>query len=76
MQLINAALTIMEGSKDAPCGTASLLFNQVTAARSLAVSRFSIRRLVSDGQLCPVLVRGAVWYPLIRFNGWLDPGEC
>jgi hypothetical protein len=75
MQLINAALTIMEESKDAPFGTSSLLVNQATAARLLAVSRFTIRRLASDGQLSPVLVRGAVRYPLDQIQRLAGSGR-
>ena len=73
--LINAALTIMKGSKDAPFGTTSLLVNQATAARLLAVSRFTVRRLVSDGRLNPVLVRGAVRYPLDQIQRLAGSGH-
>ncbi len=40
----------------------ALLANQADAGRLLACSRFTIRRMVQDGQLHPVTVRGSVRY--------------
>lgn len=73
--LINAALAIMEGGPGTPAGPTSLLVNQATAARMLAVSRFTVRRLVSDGQLHPVLVRGAVRYPIDQIQQLAGSGR-
>lgn len=42
--------------------TTALLANQADAGRLLACSRFTVRRMVQDGQLHPVSVRGCVRY--------------
>lgn len=63
LDLVHAGVALMEGSRPpASAPPSGLLVNQATAARLLAVSRFTIRRLVADGRLHPVRVRGAVRY--------------
>ena len=42
--------------------TTALLATQADAGRLLSCSRFTIRRMVKDGQLHPVTVRGCVRY--------------
>ena len=42
--------------------SAPILATQAAAARSLSCSRFTIRRLVADGVLHPVNLRGLVRY--------------
>lgn len=51
-----AAETALAGEQDA------LLATQAQAARALSCSRFTVRRLVKDGVLHPVNIRGLVRY--------------
>ncbi len=69
LDLIHAGLSIMDGSGSMPRATPTLLVNQATAARLLSVSRFTIRRLVAEGRLHPVRVRGAVRYSRAELEG-------
>src|SRR5262245_33954558 len=60
LELIHAGIAVMEGTAAKPAAVQPLLVNQATAARLLSVSRFTIRRLIADGKLHPVPVRGAL----------------
>ena len=51
-----AAETALDGNQDA------LLATQAQATKALSCSRFTIRRLVEDGLLYPVHIRGLVRY--------------
>ena len=55
-----------------------LLVTQAQAARAISCSRFTIRRLVIDGALHPVNIRGLVRYRLSELralaNGTMEPG--
>lgn len=69
LDLIHAGIALMDGNRP-PAGQnpGALLVNQATAARLLAVSRFTIRRMVADGRLSPVRVRGVVRYPRVQLE--------
>lgn len=62
LDLIQAGLATMEGERSPAPASTSILVNQATAARLLSVSRFTIRRIVAEGILHPVRVRGAIRY--------------
>ena len=62
LELIHAGLATMEGECSPAPASPSILVNQATAARLLSVSRFTIRRIVAEGVLHPVRVRGAIRY--------------
>ena len=59
---ISAAIALMDNGKPDRAPDHSLLVNQATAAKLLAVSRFTIRRMVADGVLHPIKVRHANRY--------------
>ena len=59
---ISAAIALMDNSQPDRAPDHSLLVNQATAAKLLAVSRFTIRRMVADGVLHPIKVRQANRY--------------
>lgn len=59
---ICAALAVVEGKEADKATEIALVVNQATAARMLSVSRFTIRKLVSDNVLHPVKLRDAVRY--------------
>lgn len=76
LDLIQAGLALMEGRTARSTGPQPLLVNQATAARLLSVSRFTVRRLVAEGYLRPVHVRGAVRYSRVdleRLAGMAGP---
>ena len=62
LDLVHAGIALMEGHMVRSPGHRALLVNQATAARLLSVSRFTIRRMVAEGTLHPVKIRGAVRY--------------
>lgn len=62
LDLIHAGIAMMAGDAARAPSSPALLVNQATAARLLSVSRFTIRRMVAEGTLHPVRVRGAVRY--------------
>lgn len=62
IERIQAGLALMEGRVVSGAMALPLLVNQATAARLLSVSRFTVRRLVADGSLRPISIRGAVRY--------------
>ena len=53
-----------------------LLATQAQAARALSCSRFTIRRLVKDGVLHPVSIRGLVRYRYSELRALADPGAA
>jgi len=55
-----AALSILDErpARDPSGGPPSLLLTQAEVARMLNISRFTVRRLVLDGRLDPVKLRG------------------
>ncbi len=62
LDLIHAGILLMTGDTAKVSTAPAILVNQATAARLLSVSRFTIRRMVTEGTLHPVRVRGAVRY--------------
>jgi len=62
LDLILAGIAVMDGDTAGAPSSPAILVNQATAAHLLSVSRFTIRRMVAEGALHPVLVRGAVRY--------------
>lgn len=62
LDLIHAGIALMIGDAGKVPTSPAILVNQATAARLLSVSRFTIRRMVAEGTLHPVRVRGAVRY--------------
>ena len=59
---IHAGLAVMAAIEPRKLQIQPLLVNQATAAKLLAVSRFTIRRLVAEGRLHPIKVRDAIRY--------------
>lgn len=59
LDLIHAGLATMEGEYSPAPTSPSIPVNQATAARLLSVARFTIRRVVAEGILHPVRVRGS-----------------
>jgi len=55
--------------------TTALLVSQADAGRLLGCSRFTVRRMVQDGQLHPVTIRGCVRYRMNEIEG-LASGEA
>ena len=53
-----------------------LLTTQAQAARALSCSRFTIRRLVKDGVLHPVSIRGLVRYRYSELRALADQGAA
>ena len=62
LDLIQGGLATMDGGTSPIPASPPILVNQATAARPLSVSRFTIRRIVAEGVLHPVRVRGAIRY--------------
>ena len=64
---LDAVMTAMTG-KSIGTKPSSPLLNQAEAARYLNCSRFTIRRMVMDGNLHPVKVRGLVRYKRVELE--------
>jgi excisionase family DNA binding protein len=58
---------VLTARSKGPANKEVLLVNQTEAARMLGVSRFTIRRLVQDGVIEPVRIKG-----LVRYRGELQ----
>ncbi len=53
---------VLDGGDDREDGVEQLLLTQRQACKALGVSRFTIFRMVRDGQLHPVMIRGVKRY--------------
>ena len=62
LQRISAAIAVMDHGGPDHNHNDSLLVTQATAAKLLAVSRFTVRRMVADRVLHPIKLRGAIRY--------------
>lgn len=66
--LYSALEAVLNGEPDA------LLMTQAQAARAMNCSRFTVRRLVADGVLHPVSIRGLLRYRVAELKSLAEHG--